>query len=93
MGQYLNPPKELQNQGRVIKGEEYQELVDQLQPDELLFALLDRGPFIQAPYLFCEEEFEEFRDVRFKSRTYFALDANVASQYKIKPVGRASAEP
>ena len=60
MGTYFNPTSEVQNVGRQIAGSTYQSLVDQLEEGEYLIGLYDRIMFKNAPWLYAEEEYQEF---------------------------------
>lgn len=90
MGKYLNPPLKLRQEGRKLETSlDYNELHAQLVDGELLFGLFNRGPFWQAPYLFNQDEAEEFLNQCANhiilQYEFYALDPEAAIQFGIKP--------
>ena len=78
MGQYFNPVDTLETQGRRLSGGgNYRMLISQLQPDEQLVGLYDRGLYKTAPYLNKQTEFDHFEESYncglFISREFYAV--------------------
>ena len=76
MGIYFNPQDGVKV-GRPLNGRAYVELRTELKEGEYLFGLYDRYMFKNAPWLFDQQEFDEFdRQVRqgtIKFEGFFAI--------------------
>jgi len=88
MGTYYNPPSKLPEVARLLPvspSASYTEAVALLRDDEVLFSLGDRIVFKNAPYLFSESEFNEFRRVymsgSFVSCALYAMPVSVFREY------------
>lgn len=85
MGIYFNPVTEISKVGRQLNSCDYQSLVNELEPGELLFGVFDRLSFKCAPHLHSSGEFEEFdsqyRQGTFVSREFYAVKASDTEQY------------
>lgn len=94
MGNYFNPVTELEEKGRRLEGQNYDELMGQLQEGEILVGLFDRYVFKCAPHLYSEDEFREFAwSYDMNTLGYFAVDGNKYFKNfdcpdKIKNVGK-----
>jgi len=61
MGTYFNPPDKLRDVARKIEGNNYDELVKQLDSDEELFGHYQRPMFQNAVHLYSQAEFSHFQ--------------------------------
>lgn len=66
MGTYINPPDNVKVIGRMLVGGTFQQLVEDLRPNEYLVGLYDRpgmfkgAPVLNMPHITGDAEFEEF---------------------------------
>jgi hypothetical protein len=82
MGNYFNPPGELETIGRRFNSlPKYELLMSELKPGEVLVGRYFNGMFNAAPHLFSAEEFAAFEDSygrgMFLSRSFFAVPADI----------------
>lgn len=83
MSHYCNPPRDVQRIGReLVDASSLDRLEAQLEDNEVVIELYDRGRFLNAPWLHSAAEFEEFesqaRDRIISRIGFFAVTRNEA---------------
>ena len=85
MGVYINPPDVLKEVGRQLQAGDFKLLASQLNSDEVLFGLYDRGFFKNATQLYPEREMAEMTnqvvDGIIIHEGFFAVKTHIAKKY------------
>ena len=85
MGNYFNPPESLPEIGRELRPGSYYQLLDQLETEEKLIGLYNRGSFYNAVHLYCPDEFGEFerqaKEGIILREGYFAVNSTKARTF------------